>query len=65
MGDRSVLNRPATLACVGRRQPISRMSSLGAEIVNRGDLRPEQMRGSWPAPSARPQFMPTAFKRSP
>jgi lytic murein transglycosylase len=64
MGDRSVVNSTATLACVGRRQPYFKDEFLVAlEILNRGDLRPEQMRGSWAGAFGPTQFMPTAFKR--
>ena len=64
MGDRSVLNSTATLACIGRRQAYFRDEFLTAlEILNRGDLRPEQMRGSWAGAFGPTQFMPTAFKR--
>src|SRR5207302_3788960 len=48
MGDRSVLQSTATLACIGRRQKYFRDEFLSAlEILHHGDLRPEQMRGSW------------------
>jgi lytic murein transglycosylase len=64
MGDRSVLQSTATLACVGRRQKYFRDEFLSAlEILNRGDLRPEQLRGSWAGAFGPTQFMPTAFKR--
>ena len=64
MGDRSVLQSTATLACIGRRQTYFRDEFLSAlEILNRGDLRPEQMRGSWAGAFGPTQFMPTAFKR--
>ena len=64
MGDRSVLQSTATLACIGRRQNYFRDEFLSAlEILNRGDLRPEQMRGSWAGAFGPTQFMPTAFKR--
>ena len=64
MGDRNVVNSTATLACVGRRQAYFRDEFLTAlEILNRGDLRPEQMRGSWAGAFGPTQFMPTAFKR--
>src|SRR5256884_6373792 len=64
MGDRSVLNSTATLACIGRRQSYFKDEFLSAlEILNRGDLRPEQMRGSWAGAFGPTQFMPTAFKR--
>jgi membrane-bound lytic murein transglycosylase B len=64
MGDRSVLQSTATLACIGRRQKYFRDEFLSAlEILNRGDLKPEQMRGSWAGAFGPTQFMPTAFKR--
>ena len=64
IGDRSVVNSTATLACVGRRQAYFKDEFLTAlEILNRGDLRPEQMRGSWAGAFGPTQFMPTAFKR--
>src|SRR6202158_4119539 len=64
MGDRRVLQSTATLACIGRRQKYFRDEFLSAlEILNRGDLRPEQMRGSWAGALGPTQFMPTAFKR--
>ncbi|WP_022719761.1 lytic murein transglycosylase, partial [Rhodopseudomonas sp. B29] len=64
MGDRYVLNSTATLACVGRRQAYFKDEFLTAlEILHRGDLRPEQMRGSWAGAFGPTQFMPTAFKR--
>src|SRR6202007_127287 len=48
IGDRSVLQSTATLACIGRRQGYFRDEFLSAlEILNHGDLRPEQLRGSW------------------
>ena len=64
MGDRSVLQSTATLACIGRRQTYFRDEFLSAlEILHHGDLRPEQMRGSWAGAFGPTQFMPTAFKR--
>jgi membrane-bound lytic murein transglycosylase B len=64
MGDRSVLQSTATLACVGRRQAYFKDEFLSAlEILHHGDLRPEQMRGSWAGAFGPTQFMPTAFKR--
>src|SRR5579871_1281280 len=64
MGDRSVLQSTATLACIGRRQSYFRDEFLSAlEILHRGDLTPEQMRGSWAGAFGPTQFMPTAFKR--
>ncbi|WP_291685993.1 lytic murein transglycosylase [Bradyrhizobium sp.] len=64
MGDRNVVQSTATLACVGRRQKYFKDEFLSAlEILHHGDLRPEQMRGSWAGAFGPTQFMPTAFKR--
>src|SRR3954464_2316858 len=64
MGDRNVVQSTATLACVGRRQAYFKDEFLSAlEILNRGDLRLEQLRGSWAGAFGPTQFMPTAFKR--
>jgi lytic murein transglycosylase len=63
-GDRSVIRSTATLACVGRRQAYFKDEFLAAlEILNRGDLRPDQLKGSWAGAFGPTQFMPTAFKR--
>jgi lytic murein transglycosylase len=63
-GDRSVLRSTATLACVGRRQAYFRDEFLAAlEILQRGDLRPDQLKGSWAGAFGPTQFMPTSFKR--
>jgi lytic murein transglycosylase len=64
IGDRSVLQSTATLACIGRRQAYFKDEFLSAlEILHHGDLRPEQMHGSWAGAFGATQFMPTAFKR--
>jgi len=64
VGDRSVLQSTATLACIGRRQAYFNDEFLSAlEILHHGDLQPEQMRGSWAGAFGPTQFMPTAFKR--
>src|SRR3954469_6543729 len=64
IGDRDVVRSTATLACVGRRQAYFKDEFLTAvEILGRGDLRREQMRGSWAGAFGPTQFMPTAFKR--
>ena len=47
-GDRPVLRSTATLSCIGRRQAYFRDEFLSAlEILHRGDLKPEQLVGSW------------------
>ena len=63
-GDRPVLRSTATLACIGRRQAYFRDEFLSAlEILHRGDLKPEQLIGSWAGAFGPTQFMPTSFKR--
>jgi lytic murein transglycosylase len=63
-GERPVLRSTATLACVGRRQQYFREEFLSAlEILNRGDVRPDRLKGSWAGAFGPTQFMPTAFKR--
>ena len=63
-GERSVVRSTATLACVGRRQNYFRDEFLSAlEILHRGDVRPEQLKGSWAGAFGPTQFMPTSFKR--
>ena len=64
VGSKPVLRSTATLACVGRRQSYFRGEFLDAlEIVQRGDLRPEQLVGSWAGAFGPTQFMPSAFKK--
>jgi len=64
IGDRSVIRSTATLACVGRRQEYFRDEMLAAlEIVARGDVRIEHLRGSWAGAFGPTQFMPTAYRR--
>jgi peptidoglycan lytic transglycosylase B len=63
-GDRSVLRSTATLACIGRRQRYFREEFLAAlEILQRGDIRPNRLVGSWAGAFGPTQFMPTAFNR--
>ncbi len=63
-GDRPVIRSTATLACVGRRQAYFRDEFLATlEILHRGDVRPEQLKGSWAGAFGPTQFMPTSFKR--
>jgi len=64
IGERSVLRSTATLACVGRRQPYFKDEFLATlEILNRGDVAPDRLKGSWAGAFGPTQFMPTAFKR--
>ena len=63
-GDRPVVRSTATLACIGRRQNYFREEFLSAlEILQRGDVKPDRLVGSWAGAFGPTQFMPTAFKR--
>ncbi|HSV23768.1 MAG TPA: lytic murein transglycosylase [Xanthobacteraceae bacterium] len=63
-GDRPVIRSTATLACVGRRQDYFRNEFLAAlEILDRGDVSPDRLKGSWAGAFGPTQFMPTSFKR--
>src|SRR6266581_3010461 len=64
IGDRSVIRSAATLACVGRRQDYFREEFLSAlEILARGDVKADHLKGSWAGAFGPTQFMPTSFKR--
>jgi membrane-bound lytic murein transglycosylase B len=63
-GERPVIRSVATLACIGRRQAYFKDEFLAAlEILHRGDIAPERLKGSWAGAFGLTQFMPTAFKR--
>jgi membrane-bound lytic murein transglycosylase B len=63
-GTRPVLRSTATLACVGRRRDFFREEFLAAlEILQRGDVPPDHLIGSWAGAFGPTQFMPSSFKR--
>jgi lytic murein transglycosylase len=63
-GTRPVIRSTATLACVGRRRDYFREEFLSAlEILQRGDIPPDHLIGSWAGAFGPTQFMPTSFKR--
>ncbi len=63
-GDRPVLRSTATLACIGRRQVFFKDEFLATlEILQRGDVRAEKLKGSWAGAFGPTQFMPTSFKK--
>lgn len=63
MGDRYVVRSTATLACIGRRQEYFRNEFLAAlELLHRGDVKPDHMKGSWAGAFGPTQFMPTVYK---
>src|SRR5262249_26756936 len=64
IGERPVLRSTATLACIGRRQGYFKDEFLATlEILNRHDIAPDRLKGSWAGAFGPTQFMPTAFKR--
>ena len=64
IGDRPVLRSTATLACVGRRRDFFRDEfSATLEILQRGDIPPDRLVGSWAGAFGPTQFMPTSFLR--
>ena len=64
IGERLVIRSTATLACVGRRQDYFREEFLSAlEILARGDVKADHLKGSWAGAFGPTQFMPTSFKR--
>ncbi|MGC2125251.1 MAG: lytic murein transglycosylase [Xanthobacteraceae bacterium] len=63
-GNRPVLRSTATLACVGRRRDFFREQFLSTlEILQRGDVPPDRLVGSWAGAFGPTQFMPTSFER--
>ena len=64
IGERSVIRSTATLACIGRRQDYFSEEFLSAlEILARGDVKADHLKGSWAGAFGPTQFMPTSFKR--
>ena len=62
MGDRSVIQALATLGYRGRRQKFGRAQLLAAlKILQRGDVTPERMLGSWAGAMGHTQFIPTTY----
>jgi lytic murein transglycosylase len=63
-GTRPVVRSTATLACVGRRRDFFREEFLSTlEILQRGDIPPDRLVGSWAGAFGPTQFMPTTFRR--
>jgi membrane-bound lytic murein transglycosylase B len=63
-GDRLVIRSTATLSCIGRRRDQFREEFLSTlEILQRGDVAPDRLIGSWAGAFGPTQFMPTSFKR--
>jgi lytic murein transglycosylase len=62
MGNKPVLRSLATLAYDCRRSEMFRGELLAAlKIIDRGDLQPEEMIGSWAGELGQTQFLPTHY----
>ncbi len=63
-GARPLLNSLSTLSCYGRRQTYFRGEFFDAlKIVASGDVKAEQLTGSWAGAFGHTQFMPSTFLR--
>lgn len=62
MGDRNVIQALATLGYRGKRQKFGRSQLIAAlKILQRGDVTPERMLGSWAGAMGHTQFIPTTY----
>lgn len=62
-GNKSVVRSLATLAYQGRRQEFGSKQLLAAlRIIDRGDISPSQMIGSWAGAIGQTQFIPTTYE---
>lgn len=65
LGRRSLVRSLATLSCNGARQRYFRGELVAAlQILQSGDVKPEEMVGSWAGAFGHGQFMPSTFRRS-
>lgn len=62
LGKKNLFDSLATLSCFDRRQTYFRGEFANAlKIVQNGDIRPEDMTGSWAGAFGQTQFMPSTF----
>lgn len=62
-GNKSIIRSLATLAYQGRREDFAKKQLLAAlRIIERGDINPEQMIGSWAGAMGQTQFIPTTYE---
>jgi peptidoglycan lytic transglycosylase B len=63
MGDINVIEALATLAFDGRRSKFGEQQLLEAlKIIQRGDITPDRMLGSWAGAMGHTQFIPTSYQ---
>lgn len=64
IGKRPLVQSLATLSCYGRRQAYFRGEFIATlKILDRGDVDPAHLRGSWAGAFGHTQFMPSTFLR--
>lgn len=64
MGRRPLVRSLATGYCLGRRQKFFRDELVATlQIIQRGDIPPDRLVGSWAGAFGQTQFMPTTFLR--
>jgi len=62
-GNDNVIRSLATLAFDGRREKFAKEQLIAAlRILQRGDVSPERMKGSWAGAMGHTQFIPTSFE---
>lgn len=63
-GQRSLQQSLGTLACFGRRQAFFRSELFEVlKIIQRGDVAPAELKGSWAGAFGHTQFMPSTYNR--
>ncbi len=63
-GKRPLLNSLTTLSCLGRRQAFFRGELIATlQIVQAGDVKADQLVGSWAGAFGHTQFMPSTYRR--
>ncbi|MEG1681493.1 MAG: lytic murein transglycosylase, partial [Stenotrophomonas sp.] len=63
-GKRPLLQSLATLSCNGRRQPFFKGELLALlKLIDKGDLNPAGLTGSWAGAFGHTQFMPSTYAR--
>jgi lytic murein transglycosylase len=64
MGQRSLVRSLATASCYGERQRFFRGELLATlDIIQKGDMKADALRGSWAGAFGQTQFMPSTFQR--
>lgn len=64
-GGRPLVRSLTTVSCFGRRQDFFRGELMATlRILQSGNVRPEDLRGSWAGAFGQTQFMPSTFERA-